>query len=183
MMTTATSPLSDDELQVLDAFLLGGTEAGERLPLEEVHGYLTALIVSRTPLPMEDWLTAVWGAPSFADAGEEQHLTGLMQRLRQDIEAGLAAGQRFEPLVIEEEEDGEVFDSYEGWCVGFLLAVSDHPERWQRLSSQAEELLQPIAALALVGTEEAPELDEEECVLCVELLPGSVAGLHDYFRQ
>ncbi|MBI3771824.1 MAG: YecA family protein [Gammaproteobacteria bacterium] len=183
MTTTANPPLSDDELQVLDAFLLGETEAGERLPLEEVHGYLTALIVSQTLLPVEDWLTAVWGAPRFADAAEEQYLTGLMQRLRQNIEAGLAAGQRFEPLVIEEEEDGEIFDSYEGWCVGFMLAVAEHSEVWEKLPKPMRELLQPIAALTLTGSEEEADLDEEEYTLCVELLPGSVAGLYDYFRQ
>lgn len=182
-MTTAHSLLSDDELQILDTFLMGGNEPGERLLLEEVHGYLTASIVSQTPLPAAEWLTTAWGTPNFADADEEQYLTGLMQRLRQDIETGLITGQRFEPLVIEEEEDGEIFESYEGWCVGFMLGVADHPERWQNLSSQAEELLQPIAALALVGDEEAPELDEEEFALCVELLPGSVAGLYDYFRH
>lgn len=183
MTTTAHPPLSDDELQVLDAFLMGGAEPGERLLLEEAHGYLTALIASKTTLPEGELLTTVWGAPHFADADEERYLAGLMQRLRQDIETGLATGQRFEPLVIEEEEDGEIFESYEGWCVGFMLAAADHPERWQHLSSQAEELLQPIAALALVGDEEAPELDEEEFALCVELLPGSVAGLYDYFRH
>lgn len=183
MTTTAHAPLSDDELQLLDAFLLEGPEEGERLPLEEAHGYLTALIVSQNALPEEDWLAAVWGAPHFADAAEEQRLTHLMQRLRQDIEAGLAPGQRFEPMVIEEEEDGEVFESYEGWCVGFMLAVADHTEAWETLPEPVRELLQPIAALTLSGSEEEPGLDEEEYALCIELLPGSVVGLRDYFSR
>lgn len=183
-MTAANMPLSDEELHVLDDFLLQGQEDGERLSLDEAHGYLTALTIAQPDFPAEAWLAAIWGEPAFASVSERQAMTGLLQRLKQDVAASLAAGQRFEPLVIEEEEDGEIFESYDGWCFGFMLAVADHPDIWEGLPKSMQELIQPIAALALAGnSEEGPELDEEEYSLCIELLPGSVAGLYRYFHN
>lgn len=174
-------PLSDEEWLALDAFLLAGDEAAPRLPLEEAHGYLTALIVSRAPVPVEAWQTAIWGESPVADAAQQQRMAELLLRMWNEIAVTLEQGQDFEPLVIVEEQDGEQFETVDGWCFGFMQAVADYPERWEALQGPARELVQPIAALALQDDEEAEALDEEEYELCAELLPGSVQGLYAHW--
>jgi uncharacterized protein len=177
------APLSEDEYVELDAFLFSGGDDDERLSVDEAHGFITALIVGHVPLTPEVWLESVWGKPAFADEAERQRMTGLLLRMYREISTTLRAGQSFEPLFVEVEEDGEVVVAHEGWCFGFMLAVSGDEERWDRLPKYEQSLLGPIARIALLHVEEEPEIDEEEYEMLVELLPGAVAGLHAYWES
>src|SRR3569833_3377626 len=145
-----SAPLSADELADLDDFLLADPD--ERLAIDEAHGFLTALIVGHDVREQGAWLEDVWATPEFADATEQQYLTELLLRMRNDIAAMLKTGHRFEPLILEEEGDNEIYEVYEGWCFGFMLAVANDEERWQDLPKDQQALLDPIAALALLHT-------------------------------
>lgn len=141
---------------------------------------MTALLVCRAGNSDEELIEAICGDAQFSD-GERQRVTALLLRLRDEIAAALQSKAPFEPLVIEEEEDGEVFEAYEGWCFGFMLGVTHQGDRWDAITKEQEELLAPIAQLALLHTEEE-EMDEEEYELCVELLPGAVNSLYACWR-
>ena len=173
MNTEAEIALTDAELAELDAFLL---DDDERLTIDEAHGYLTALIVSRNDVDETAVLEAVLGK-----AESRERISKLLLRMYQQITAELESAEPFEPLVIEEEEDGETFEVYEGWCYGFMLAVSDHEEVWSRLPKEQQSLLEPIATLALLREEEL-DMDDEEYSGWVSLLPGSVNSLYDYWH-
>jgi uncharacterized protein len=173
-MTTNNTPLNDAELAELDEYLFG--EDDERLAIDEAHGYFTALIVSHSELDDEAVLAAVLGR-----AGAPARIHELLLRMYAEIATGLKAGTPFEPMVIEEEENGESFEVYEGWCYGFMLAVSDHEEVWQALPKEMRDLLEPIATLSLLREEEF-DMDDEEYAGWVGLLPGSVSGLYAGWR-
>jgi uncharacterized protein len=176
-------PLSEDEYAELDDFLCAGNEGEERLPVDEAHGFITALIVGHTPVAPEAWLESVWGQPVFSDEAERERLTDLLLRMYREISATLRAGRSFEPLAVEIEEDGATLVAHEGWCFGFMMAVSGDEERWSQLPKHEQALLGPIARLALLHVEDEPEIDEEEYEMLVELLPGAVAGLHTYWES
>lgn len=181
MQSEWDTPLSNDELAELDQFLLSADDDEERLPIDEAHGYLTALVVSNAL--QDEWLEAVWGVPRFTNDEEAGHMTQLIQRMRQEIVDSLAHHRPFDPLVIEEEdEQGEVVEAYEGWCFGFMRAVADDQQCWEELSKSEQELLTPIAKLAMLCAEEEPQIDEDEYSDCVELLPGAVAGLYQHWH-
>jgi len=76
-----------------------------------------------------------------------------------------------------------VLESHEGWCFGFMHGVERASERWVKLDKNGEALLSPIAQLALLESEEEPEMDEDEYNMWVELIPGAVLGLRDYFTS
>lgn len=183
MPLPADAPLTDEDYADLDDFLCAGEEGEERLPVDEAHGFMTALIAGHAPVTPEALLESIWGRPVFADAAEQERLTGLLLRLYREIAATLKAGQSFEPLVVEIEEDGVSVAAHEGWCFGFMLAVSGDEERWNRLPEHEASLLGPIARLALLHVEEEAEIDEEEYEMLVELLPGAVAGLYAYWES
>lgn len=170
-----TTPLSDHELAELDTLLL--CEEDDRLPIDEAHGFMTALLVCHTAISDEELIEAICGDAQFGSDSEPKRITELLLRLRDEIAGSLQSNAPFEPLVIEEEEDGEVFEAYEGWCFGFMLGVTHQAEQWDDITKEQEELLAPIAQLALLHTEEE-EMDEEEYELCVELLPGAVNALY-----
>jgi yecA family protein len=176
-------PLSEDEYTELDDFLCAGDEEEERLPVDEAHGFMTAMIAGHAPVEPEELLESVWGQPVFADEAERERMTSLLLRLFHEISTTLKAGRSFEPLVVEIEEDGATQVAHEGWCFGFMLAVSGDEERWSQLPKHEQSLLGPIARLALLHVEDEPEIDEEEYELLVELLPGAVAGLNAYWES
>ena len=71
-------PLSEDELVTLDHFLL--TEGcSEAMPIDEAHGYLTALVVSHDQASESEWLSAIWGAPEFGDENEQANMTHYLK--------------------------------------------------------------------------------------------------------
>ena len=178
-----TDALSEDEFAELDNFLLA-QEEGEGISVDEVHGFVTAFIVGPESSGQDNWLSQAWGEPVFADGSEKDYMTGIMQRMYAEIETVLQQGLRFEPLIIEEEdESGELLEAYEGWSLGFMRHLAEQHERWDDLPKKEQELLAPIAKLALLGTDEGEAgMEEDEYEMCTELLPGTVAGLFAYWH-
>ena len=183
MNSQSNAPLSEDEFVELDQFLLSDTVGEECLPIDEAHGYLTALIVGALPSEQSGWMEAIWGKPSFTDEAEKKRMTGYLLRMYGEIAETLGQRRSFEPLIIEEEdEEGELHEAYEGWCFGFMRVVAEHQSHWEDISKNEQELLTPIAKLALLCADEEQDMDEEEYEACVDLLPGAVAGLYAFWH-
>ena len=186
MTAQLDAPLSDEEIVEPDEFLLAADEEDDdRLSVDEAHGYITALVVSAdNALFDDDWVQGIWGDPAFRDDAQKERMISLLWRMRNEIKTELGSGQVFEPLVVEEEEDGEILETYEGWCFGFMVAVSNHEHLWEDLPREQQELLMPIARLAmLVSDEDSEEFDDEEYEQLVELIPGAVGGLYSFWRK
>ncbi len=177
-MSEQAVSLSDDELTELDVFLNSAACDEDTLGIDEAHGYLTALLLSSEgDQPASGWQEAIWGQPRFADDAERVRLTGLLEKLPGDILVALTQRTPFEPLVVESEEEGVVYESYEGWCFGFMLGLEQQWDVWQNQPDEVQELIIPIAQLALLWDEDAEEMGEEEYDQWVELIPGAVAEL------
>lgn len=177
------APLSEEDYAELDAFLSSGDEEEGRLSVDEAHGFLTALIVGHAPVAPELWLKSIWGQPEFSDEAERRRLTGLLVRMLHEISMTLRLGRAFDPLCVEIEEHGGTLTLHEGWCFGFMLAVSGDEARWNQLPRHEQSLLGPIARLALLHVDDEATIDQEEYEMLVELLPGSVAGLYAYWES
>lgn len=166
--------LSADELTELDALLLSEDE--DLLNIDEAHGYLTALLICNANTDEASVLNAILG-----DARQLDIISPLLLRMQSEIAAELNSGKPFEPLVIEEEDNGETFEVYEGWCYGFMLAVSDNEALWAEIPKEQKNLLEPLATLALLREEEL-DMDDEEYSGWVGLLAGSVSGLYAHWH-
>ncbi len=65
---------TDKELERLDD-LLRGLPAEEVMTLEELDGYVAALIVCPEIIPPSEWLPGIWGSEGvFADADEANEI-------------------------------------------------------------------------------------------------------------
>lgn len=182
MSNSTETPLSENELIELDNFLLSIAD-DESLSIDEAHGFLTALVVSHHHIQLEEWLEYVWGEPDFESTEQEAYYTQLVKRMYAEITDSLEQGKSFEPLVAEMEEEGEVYVEYEGWCFGFMMALAQEQEKWDSLPKDQQELLTPIGELALAYVEEGVEIDDEEYGMLVDLIPGSVVSLYEYWQQ
>ena len=92
MSVANSGPLTDEEIVELDEFLIAAEEDEQHLPIDEAHGYLTALVAGHASLSMEEAMQAVWGEPTFKDDEQKQRLTDCLVRLYQDISAKLKEG-------------------------------------------------------------------------------------------
>jgi len=178
MPNSTLSPLTDLELAELDAFLISDACDEDALPIDEAHGFLTAMLIAENDeMERGTWHEAIWGQPAFADEAQKQHMSELLDRLLSDVAASLEHRGTFEPLVVEIEEEGLTIESYEGWCFGFMLGLEQWGE-WLDEADEAQDLVIPMAQLALLMEDDAEEMGDEEYDQWVELLPGAVSALY-----
>ena len=184
MPSQIEAQLTDEEFSELDSFLLATDEGEDRLTVDEAHGYLTALTVGPEVTASEEWLEAIWGTPLFKDDVCEARMRGYLLRMQGEIASSLSGGEIFEPMVLEEIDGDDVIESFEGWCFGFMLGVAGQSSYWEELPKAEQALLAPIAKLALLhDDEDDTEMEDEEYDAWIEMLPGSVVGLYNYWRH
>lgn len=158
-------PLTDKEFDELDQFLLSDRSPEDAMTMDILHGYLTAIVIGPEPIPMAEWLPAVWGTNSqepfrFASEKEEQRITRLILRFMNEIAITFeVAPKEYEPLFCEIEEEDETHLEAEGWAVGFWEGMNLHPDAWAPIwESDVAELMEPIY---LLGSEAISEQEAE----------------------
>jgi uncharacterized protein len=159
-------PLSDEEFEELDDFLLSDRCAEDSMTMDTLHGYLTALAIGPQEVLMEEWLHRVWGpqakdAPTFKNAKEAERITNLIARFMNEIAITLeVAPKEYEPLFCEREWEGKSLLDGEAWAWGFWEGMELRKTEWDPIwHSKLADLLRPIY---LLGSD---ELEEEELAL------------------
>lgn len=160
-------PLSDEEFDTLDDFLLSDRCAEDSMTMDVLHGYLTALVIGPVELPITTWLPRIWGsdpkqAPKFTSEKESKQIISLIGRFMNEIAITFeAAPKEFEPLFCEQEnEQGKKLLDAEGWASGFWDGMQLCIDAWQPIwSSDLAPLMRPIELLG------ADEIEEEDLAL------------------
>ncbi len=158
--------LTEKEFDELDRFLMSDRCGDETMPMDALHGYLTAIAIGPDRVPVDEWLQRVWGpepgdAPDFRDDAQAARIRQLLERSLQEITVTFEVAPRdFEPLFSVHQWKGkEVLDA-EAWCWGFLEGVNLREAAWQPLRDSAQAPL--LNAITLLGAE---EIDEEQVTL------------------
>jgi len=172
--------MTEDDYSRLDEILMDNID--DCLSLDEAHGFLTGMLVSQIDLSNEDCVEGICGDSEF-DTNTSQQVSTLILSMYDDIRDMLKSNEPFDILFIETEEDDEIVEVFEGWCHGFMLAVSQEQQIWDTLEKNEQSILSPIAKLALLISDESLEMEDDEFDMLVELLPGAVMGLNSYFKN
>lgn len=159
-------PLSEQEFDDLDDFLMSDQCGDETMTSDGLHGYLTALTLRPIEQSFEDFSAPIWGppgspAPVYASATEATRIGYLIARMRDDIAVTLeVATNDFEPLFGVEPGQGKQLLDGETWAWGFWVAVTLQRAAWQELFDAPEAtLLRPIYLLG------AEQIEEQETTL------------------
>jgi uncharacterized protein len=162
-MSINIDPLSDEEFEELDEFLLSAHCADEAMTMDVLHGFLTAIVVGPEPIPMSEWFAHVWGdetssEPKFPSKAMQERITDLILRFMNEIAITFeVAPKEYEPLFCEHEWNGDILIDAEGWAIGFWEGINLRPAAWKPIwSSDIAALMQPFYLLG------AEELDEDE---------------------
>jgi uncharacterized protein len=164
-MTNPFSPLSDDELQELDNFLLFEVECDESMTMDALDGYLHAIAIGPITLTPRQWMPGIWGEgdsmmPPVESIEKLNRILELIMRLFNSIIDGLEQRPReIDPLWCTREYRGKEYDDAEGWADGFCEGVKLCQHEWTPLleTPQGQAWYRPIG---LLGEDDfSPEQD------------------------
>lgn len=155
---SASAPLQPTEFDELDAILDELRTRDEEVPQWEFcEGFLAALVCSRRPIEIQDYLTVLLGSadeidgPPFADPVQQARFTALWLRRWQEVARALDADVEnledeatYHPEVIDvrgslamlsaaerAELGADMIPSFaQVWALGFMYAVESWPEEW-----------------------------------------------------
>ena len=135
-------PLTDTELDQLEAFLASDSVPQDCMDLEMLDGYLAAIVSGPEQMQPSEWLPQVWSeggkssTPAFSGSEQAQQIMGLMLRHMVGIERTLAESPtRFKPLLYVPRRAKGERSPPEGtaWCEGYMAGVKLRDEEWQPL--------------------------------------------------
>lgn len=188
------APLSDEELDELDQFLMSDEVSDEAMMLDMLDGYLTALVVGPTTLQPSKWLPGIWGsteedAPHFQTGEQGQHILDLILRHYNGIIWSLQAdADAFEPMFHETTypDDPRVYVDGEAWAHGFMQGIELSQQDWQPLFEDAQGQAW-IRSIYLLGANHVSQEEEElmrwpaQREELAKAIPAGVAAIYRYW--
>ena len=153
-------PLTDAELDELEAFLASDAVPQDCMDLEMLDGYLCAIVSGPAVIQPSEWIPGVWSeggraaTPAYGSSGQAQRVMGLMLRHLVGLQRTLEESPtRFKPLLyLADDREKAEKGPGEGtaWCEGYMAGVKIRDEAWQPLydAEDARDWIFPIEALA-----------------------------------
>ena len=192
MTTTPATLLSNAEISHLETLLATPAFKKQAMGLDEMQGFLCAVISGPQQTKSAKWLPAVLGDPDYESVEQETAVKDLLLRFHAEIVADLSAGESL-GLVLNLTDpsnaaaEGEY--DYGAWCQAFLDGVEFSEISWTEAGDDNEinEFLFPISLLAgeidpkalkQIKPREMTELLKE----CREDLPMLVVDIYKYFQ-
>jgi uncharacterized protein len=154
-MRPTTAPLSDEELEELDHFLLYEIENDDHMLLEHLDGYFHAIAIGPVTVMPSQWLARVWGAdmakmPIMNSIEELNHIMGLVMRHYNSIISGF----EMDPPLVDPywsfvEYNNQEFLDAELWAEGFSEGVKLNQAAWASLlqTPKGQQWFRPIGLL------------------------------------
>lgn len=154
-------PLSDAEIEELDDFLLDAQGIDESMNVSMLDGFLTALICAPKLILPSEWMRWVWDtehgkdSPNFSSEDEASRILSMLMRHMNDITRTLSqAPEYYEPLLLENINNGNPIPILDEWCMGFVKGMSLDEEGWSDIAVAHPQWLSTIF---LYGTEKGWE--------------------------
>ena len=148
-------PLTEEELDELEHFLLYELDTDEGMTLDILDGFLHAIVIGPVFIHPHEWLPKVWGTerdetPPMPSVEVFNRVLQLIMRHYNGIVSGFALQPpEFLPLWATHTFEEQEFDDAEGWAYGFCEGVKLNQPTWQALldDSEGERWYRPIGLL------------------------------------
>ena len=187
-MSSTREPLTDNQIDQLDAYLLSDKVHEDALDYIALHGYLCALAISPAPQAEQAWLEQVMAeTPVQEDSTERDEIFNLMRQELAFLKDCLESDQDIDlpcDLTLEVDEEDDCLLEY--WAQGFMELIFSQEEVWfsEQEEDVAECLLPFMLAAKLDEDEELEELrsQPEFCQQLCEQIPELLQDLYLLFR-
>ena len=189
------SPLTDDEIEFLDRFLIDRIDEDKETPesnvgilcVSELDGFLTAIVSGPTMVMPSQWMPAVWEEfpPEFKTARDADRIMSLIMRHMNSIARHLMADpDSFEPMFLERDWNGRTVLVVDEWCEGYVRALSLSSDDWSAGGTTIANHLANILAFSeaggWTGHDAGNQAEVERCQL--EITP-SARAIHAYWLE
>ena len=190
-----SKPLTDDELEELDQFLMSEATSDDAMMIDTLDGYLTAIAIGPRALTINEWLSRVWGSddehrPDFESPTEGQRIIELIIRHLNSIIATLERDPDYiNPMFecLNEDETNDTRLDATMWSYGFLTGVKLNWDEWDPLINDSDGI-KAFYPIYLLGDEEIGPEDRklietlEQRDALTELIPGSIAWIYQFWQ-
>lgn len=161
------APLSADEFDELEQFLLYEVDTEDGMTMEMADGLLYAIAVGPKTVQPAQWLPRIWGTrdmmPPADSAGQSERMLGLVARYYACIVLGLESRPReVSPYWSTRVFQGSEYEDAEAWAFGFVEGMKLCWSDWQPLLSTGDGQSM-FRAIGLLGRDDLP-VDQEELV-------------------
>jgi uncharacterized protein len=175
--------LDEDEIDWLAGFLESAKCPPGTMMLEELDGFLTALVVGPDLVPPSEYLPEIWGGdtPEYDSVEQAEYVMGLLMRHWNTIARRLDKRYPHIPLIARGSDEPEA----QRWALSFRHGTAMRAASWDRgfEDEQLSGLLAPIVALGLddaTAQEEGINVPRSELV---KTLPLAILGIHLFWRE
>jgi len=191
-MSDLFTPLTEEEMNLLDAFLLDRIDEDADtldkdegvLDISNLDGLLTAIVSGPVMVPPSMWFPAVWGdfEPVWESETEFKEVFSLMMRHMNGISGTLMEHPGdFGPIFLEREVKGKTYAIVDEWCEGYLRGVKLAREQWNRGEEYMAGLLTPILAFTTETSWRGHELSDGEADEIKHAITPNVREIHAYW--
>lgn len=192
-MINVSTPLSDDEMEYLDQFLLGRIDEDAYdedknegvLDVSELDGLLAAIISGPEMIQPSRWLPLIWGdfEPVWESEKEFEKIFSLIIRhMNAMADIFMAHPQDFEPLFYEREVKGKTYTIVDEWCQGYMQGVSLTMDKWEIDSLEMRVMLMPIKTFANEeGWQALDKMDDNEIENLQNAIVTNVREIHAWW--
>ncbi len=189
------TPLSDEELDLLEEFLLDRIDEDEVdendlekdegiLNVSELDGFLTAIVSGPETIQPSRWLPAVWGeyVPEWKDEEAFMFIFSLLIRHMNVIANTLLEQPKdFEPLFNERVVDGKTYTIVDDWCEGYARGVKMASKSWHDGGAEMGVLLLPIMAFTSETDWKGHDFPDAEVENLHQAIRQNVREIHAYW--
>ena len=139
-------PLSEAELERLQALLDALPAPLEPLDVSMADGYLCGVLLQPVAVPIEAWLPPILDAEGGPTPQADGELVSLLRRRHRELNLAIVERQWFDPWIFELDDDASPSETVLPWVAGFAHAMDAHPAL---MAGPEEPLLEPLAAIYL----------------------------------
>lgn len=193
-MKELTTPLTDNEYDRLDRFLLDriDEEADTQdkdegvLDISELDGLFTALVSGPISALPSQWLPVVWGdfEPVWDSQEEFEEIFSLMIRHMNVIAHILMEyPQEFEPMFLGREVEGNAYTIVDEWCDGYVRGVELLQDDWNAGGAEMADLLAPMYAFTEKTKWRGHDLDDDERETIRQAITPNARNIHAFWLE
>ncbi len=176
--------LDEDELRRLDEFLRSDATPETCMGLDQLDGFLNALVCGPSVLLPAEYLDQVLGARA---AQPDLQIVTWITRLHEDIARQQAGPDDYQPLLRRgAERDGQGMVFTEAWCDGFLRGIVFCQDGWAPHFVALRAQLAPILDFAAEAARADDLLDaslRERALAVADELPAALTAIYSYWQS
>lgn len=163
-------PISNEEFDQLDAYLMSEATPDETMDLEMLDGFLVCLAIGPEGAGSDDWLPEVFGGETPVDLPSNIH--ELIMRQAEEVASHFSTAARekqpedeplYQPLILQESSDDESWMDTLGqyWAGGFRAAIMLREDDWVEAMDEDEELSDLVLDIMTLELGRHPERTSE----------------------